>query len=186
MVPCATMAAKRLSLKAFGAITLIAASAAWLSGGALTITSSLPGAARIGLAPSPAWLAVWVAAAGIAFLLTRSTSRRFALLLLSGIVLAPWLPGPVPAALYIWTGPLRVWLWTVVLAAVLAPAVIRRAPSWLTRAARDPRRGNACTTRQRSCPTRRSAGTSTRSRSGRRRIAAPGGPHRGHCRWRRW
>ncbi len=137
MVPCAPMAAKRLSFKAFVAITLIAASAAWLTGGALTLTSSLLGAARIGLAPPAAWLAAWIAAASILFLLT---PRRFALLLLSGIVLAPWLPGPLPAALYIWIGPMRVWLWTVVLAALLVPAVIRHAPSWLTRTARDPRR----------------------------------------------
>jgi hypothetical protein len=140
MVPCAPMAAKRLSLKAFGAIISIAAPAAWLTRGAFTFTSSLPGAARIGLAPSPAWLAAWIATATMAFLLARSTSRRFALLLLSGIVLAPWLPGPVPAALYIWTGPLRIWLWTVVLAALVVPAVIRRTPSWLTQTARDPDR----------------------------------------------
>ena len=137
MVPCAPMAAKRLSLKAFGAITLIAATAAWLTGGALTLTSALPGAVRIGLAPSPAWLAVWIAAGCVAFALL---PRRFALLLLSGILLAPWLPGTLPAALYIWTGPLRVWLWVVVLAALLVPAGIRRAPSWLARTARNPRR----------------------------------------------
>ncbi len=75
MVPCAPMAAKRLSLKAFGAITLIAAPAAWLTGGALTFTSSLPGAVRIGLAPSPAWLAVWIAAACVAFVLTAPPVR---------------------------------------------------------------------------------------------------------------
>jgi hypothetical protein len=137
MVPCAPMAAKRLSFKAFGAITLIAAPAAWLTGGALTLTSALPGAVRIGLAPSPAWLAVWIAAACVAFVLL---PRRFALFLLSGILLAPWLPGVLPVALYIWTGPLRVWLWAVVLAALLVPAGIRRAPSWLARTARNPRR----------------------------------------------
>ena len=76
MVPCAPMAAKRLSLKAFGAITLIAASAAWLTGGALTVTSSLPGAARIGLAPSPAWLAVWLVAACVAFLIVHEPPVR--------------------------------------------------------------------------------------------------------------
>ena len=140
MVPCASMAAKRLSLKAFGAIILIAASSAWLTGGALTITSSRPGAPRLGLAPSPAWLAFWLVAGCIAFLATRSTSRRFALLLLSGIVIMPWLPGSVPAALYVWTGPLRVWLWIVLLAGLVVPTAIRRAPSWLTRTVCDPRR----------------------------------------------
>jgi hypothetical protein len=134
------MAAKRLSLKAFGAITLIAASSAWLTGGALTVTSSRPGAERLGLAPAPAWLAVWLVAGCIAFLATRSTSRRFALLLLSGIVLTPWLLGAVPAALYIWNGPLRIWLWAVLLAGLFLPAVIRRAPSWLARTTSDPRR----------------------------------------------
>ena len=134
------MAAKRLSLKAFGAITLIAAPAAWLTGGAITFTSSIPGSSRIGLAPSPLWVAGWIAAAGIAFLLTRSSSNRFALLVLSGILLAPWLPGRVPAALYVWAGPLRGWLWTVLVAAIAVPAVVRRTPPWLTRTVRDPHR----------------------------------------------
>ena len=140
MVPCAPMAAKRLSLKAFGAITLIAAPAAWLTGGAITFTSSIPGSSRIGLAPSPLWVAGWIAAAGIAFLLTRPSSNRFALLVLSGILLAPWLPGRVPAALYVWAGPLRGWLWTVLVAAIAVPAVVRRTPPWLTRTVRDPHR----------------------------------------------
>ena len=118
MVPCAPMAAKRLSLKAFGAIIAsIAAPAAWLTRGALTFTSSLPGAARIGLR-AVAGVAGGLDCRGLRRVPAHAlTSRRFALLLLSGIVLAPWLPGPVPAALYIWTGPLRVWLWMVVLAA---------------------------------------------------------------------
>ena len=134
------MAAKRLSFLTFSASALVAALAAWLTGGALTLTSSRPDAVRIGLLPSPGWLVFWLAAACVAFGVSRSKGRRFALLLLSGIVVGPWLPGALPAATYIWTGPLRAWLWTVVLVGVLAPAIVRRAPLWLTRTARDGRR----------------------------------------------
>jgi hypothetical protein len=46
----------------------------------------------------------------------------------------------VPAAAFIWTGPLRDWLWIVVIVAVVAPAAARRVPANLTRVVHDPRR----------------------------------------------
>ena len=57
------MAAKRLS-PLFGIIVaLFAASAAWLTGGALTLTSNGAGAFRIGIVPSLVWLGISLVAA---------------------------------------------------------------------------------------------------------------------------
>jgi hypothetical protein len=134
------MAAKRLSLLTGSAVAVVAASAAWLTGGALSRTSLQPAAVRIGLLPPPAWLLVWLAAA----LLARSSlgvrGHRFTLLTLTAVLFAPWMPWQPPAAFLVWAGPLRYWLWVVVLLGLLAPALVRRAPAWVTRTARDARR----------------------------------------------
>ena len=115
--------------------------AAWVTGGALTFTSFQPGAVRVGILPSPIWLATSILVAFITRAAMRSKPDRFALLGLSVAVLAPWIwMSTVPLAFYIWTGPLRVWLWVVVIVGLAAPAVARRAPRVLSRIAGDPRR----------------------------------------------
>ena len=135
-----SMAAKRLSLLIFGAIALIAASAAWLTGGALTLTSFQPNAVRIGLLPSPWWLVAWLGAAVVILAVSGPARRqRFALSLLAGVLILPWLPR-APAAFHIWIGPLRCWLWATVLLALLVPVLVRRTPPWLREAVRNPRR----------------------------------------------
>jgi hypothetical protein len=134
------MAAKRLSRLAGTFLALIAATAAWFTGGALTFTSSSAGASRIGVLPPLFWPAIALAVALAAVHTSRRHSVKSLLLALLAVSLAPWLPGSLPAALFIWAGPLRFWLWTIVLAGLFAPAVIRRAPSILTTVARDPRR----------------------------------------------
>jgi hypothetical protein len=132
------MAAKRLSLLTLSAIAFVAALAAWLTRGALTLTSLSTDGARIGLLQSPGWLVAWLAAAFAVLLISRTSRSR--LLVLSAVLVAPWLPGYVPAAAFIWTGPLRDWLWIVIIVAVTAPAAARRAPANLASAVRDPRR----------------------------------------------
>jgi hypothetical protein len=134
------MAAKRLSPFFGRFVALFAACAAWLTGGALTVISIQPGAPRIGLLPSLTWLAWWLVVAFLVRAAFGSKGDRFALLSLSVVLVVPWLPVAVPPAFYVWTGPLRSWLWVVVLAGVAVPAVARRAPAWLARIARDPRR----------------------------------------------
>ena len=52
-----------------------------------------------------------------------SKGNRFALLSLPVVLVAPWIPVAVPSAFYIWTGPLRGWLWAVVVAGLAAPVV---------------------------------------------------------------
>ena len=122
-------------------VALCATMAAWVTGGALTFTSFQPGAVRVGILPSPIWLATSILVAFITRAAMRSKPDRFALLGLSVAVLAPWIwMSTVPLAFYIWTGPLRVWLWVVVIVGLAAPAVARRAPRVLSRIAGDPRR----------------------------------------------
>ena len=134
------MAAKRLSHLSTTIVVLFAASAAWLTGGALTLTSIQSGAPRIGILPSPGWLALWLFVGFALRAALRSGRNRLALLSLPVVLVAPWLPIPVPSAFYIWTGALRGWLWVVVVAGFAAPLVSRGAPTWLARAVRDPRR----------------------------------------------
>ena len=122
------MAAKRLPPLTSTVVALFAAAAAWLTGGALTLTSVQPGAARIGILPSPVWLGVWLLVAFITRAL-RSKGDRFALLSLSMVLMAPWIPLGVPSAFYIWTGPLHIWLWTMVIAGLAAPTVASSAPA---------------------------------------------------------
>jgi hypothetical protein len=131
------MAGKRLSPLRLTLIFL-AALAAWITAGALSVASAQPRAPRVGVLPSVAWLVVALAAAaGTAW----ATRRRWpALLAIAGLLLLPWLPVPVPAAFYIWVGPLRTWVWVLIAAGVAAPLVCARAPASLAAAARDPRR----------------------------------------------
>jgi hypothetical protein len=134
------MAAKRLSRLAGTLLAVIAAAAAWFTGGAFTFTSVAPGAARIGVLPAIPWLLIGLAISLAAVHWSLRHSGRTVLLALLVVVLPQWLPGSLPAALFIWAGPLRSWLWTIVLAGLLAPAVVRRTPKLVTVIVRDPRR----------------------------------------------
>ena len=134
------MAAKRLSPQLVIVVAVLVAGAAWLSGGALALTSPQPYAARIGVLPSPAWLALWMLIAFAGATAMRAAPRRVALLALSGVLWIPWLPLPIPAVAYLWTGQLRAWLWMLIAAAIILPAIPRLAPAMLVRLTTDPRR----------------------------------------------
>lgn len=131
------MAVKRLSPLRLTFIS-IGALAAWVSAGALSVASSQPGAARLGVLPSGLWL-VGVLAIAVGFVL-RSGADSPALLAISGVLLLPWLPIPVPAAFYIWVGHVRLWVWILIALALAAPHVRTHAPPALVAAIRDPRR----------------------------------------------
>jgi hypothetical protein len=131
------MAVKRLSPLRLSFI-LIAALAAWVSAGALSVASSQPEAARLGVLPSGLWLASSVAVAvGLALVIRPAWTAWLAV---SGLLLLPWLPVAVPDAFYIWVGHLRAWLWIVLAGAIAAPFIRIHAPRGLAAAARDPRR----------------------------------------------
>src|SRR5262252_9935925 len=125
------MTAKRLSLPLLAAI-LCGSFALWVSFGALAVTDAAA-TSRIGVLPSPWWL---LATLSIAAAAAVAAGRRVTVLWLSVIVLLAWLPLPVPPAALIWAGPLRWWLWSAVVAALVVPWV----PAWSLNALADPRR----------------------------------------------
>src|SRR5436190_7768493 len=136
------MDAKRLSPLRLS-LVFVAALAAWVSAGALSVASSQPRAPRIGVLPPPGWLAVCVATLGAVVLTWWPRRPRVVVLALSTLLLLPWLPVPIPAAFLVWVGPLRVWLWIILVAAFAVPAATGawgRVPRATRAAAIDPRR----------------------------------------------
>ena len=104
-------------------VALTAGFAAWISNGQLTISSGPFGATRVAVLPSAAWLALaCLAAAAIA---RAMPMRSRPVIALSALVFLTWLPVPIAPAFYMWTGPLRTWLWSAIMAAALAPAMWR-------------------------------------------------------------
>jgi len=124
------------------AVAALAALAAWVSLGTLAVTSAAPGAPRIGVLP-PWWLLGLLVIAAIgAVTALRRRGFPIAPLLTGCLVLLPWLPGPVPPAFLIWTGPI---VWLVWAAAGLGVLVGRgwRLRSTAGGAFEDPRRAPA-------------------------------------------
>jgi hypothetical protein len=120
---------------------LCAALASWASAGALTVLAFQAGAPRVGLLPPIMWLAFAVACAlALAWILRRTRARRARLLLVSALILLPWLPIRIPPAFLIWVGPLGVWLWGALAIAISVPTISRLAPSAVRAMAADPRR----------------------------------------------
>lgn len=84
--------------------------AAWVSGGSLAVTGASV-STRVGLLP-PWWVPVAVASAVlVAASLLPIARRAWLALLFPGILLLPWLPLPLPAAILIWSGPIAAWVW---------------------------------------------------------------------------
>ena len=107
--------------------TLGAGIAAWLSCGMIAFTTV--DGARIGLLPASVVTILLVvgAAAGV-FALLRAGAPSSPLSLLALVVL-PWLPLPLPAALLLWSGPLAALVWfgvaALMLSSVTWPARLR-------------------------------------------------------------
>ena len=118
---------------------MAAAVGAWLSLGALAVTSEASSAARIGLLP-PVWsLELFVAVAVGVMAAWRPEPARTLPLFLSLLLWLPWLPGPIPASFLLWTGPV-VWLvWTAIVVSLFTSSGVRvriARGRWLS----DPRR----------------------------------------------
>jgi hypothetical protein len=107
------MTAKR-PWAASAAALVCAATACWVSFGAVTFVRSGDALQRIGLLPSPAWLAVLVSVALLIAVLVRPSSRDVAPLWLSAVLIVPWLPGPLPMAAFLWTGHVVAWTWIAI------------------------------------------------------------------------
>jgi hypothetical protein len=131
------MTAKRLSLPSLSAI-LFGSFTLWVSFGTLAVTAADAGRFRVAVLPSPWWLLATLAVVSLLAIVARDSRVR--LLWLSVVVLLPWLPVPVPAAAYMWTGPLRWAVWTAIAAAAVAPAARAAIPAATRRLGTDPGR----------------------------------------------
>lgn len=121
------------------ALSAAAGVSVWLSVGVVAVTDAAS-RARIGILPSFWVLALAVAACAGAALLLRPSTRRALPLSLALLLWLPWLPGPIPEAFLIWSGPVAWLVWAAVAVGLAWPVVGRVAASrWLT----DPRRAPA-------------------------------------------
>lgn len=108
----------------------------WLSLGAVAVTDAV-NRTRVGILPSPWVLAVAIVAFVGVVLAIRPSVRRILPLALLLLLWLPWLPGRVPAAFLIWSGPVAWLVWAAVLLGLAEPALKRAAAAaWLA----DPRR----------------------------------------------
>lgn len=95
--------------------------ALWVSAGALTLADSYARAAYVGILPPLSLLVLLLAGALLFTFVVRPAPRRVAPLWLSAIVLVPWLPIPLPLSAFMWTGPVKWWLWIAIAVALVAP-----------------------------------------------------------------
>lgn len=118
------------------ALAAAAGVAVWLSLGTVAVTDAA-NRTRIGILP-PVWVLLAVAALFVGVVVgRRSPVRRVLPLALAFLLWLPWLPGPIPAAFLIWTGPVAWLVWAAVAVGLAWPALSRAAEArWLA----DPRR----------------------------------------------
>jgi hypothetical protein len=133
--------APRMNLVGRALAALVLGTAVWCSFGALGVQYVSGGVVRLGLLP-PWWVlgACIGAALPVTWLLARLSLLAPALFL--SVLCLPWLPGRVPAAFLVWTGPLAWGAYLAVAFGVvwtLAPR-LTGIPDWLARLAGDSRR----------------------------------------------
>lgn len=102
--------------------------AAWLSSGSIGFRSAAGD--RIGALPVDLAAAILILVVGVlAFAVARRNTTRAAIAIAPLVlIVAPWVPGPLPAAVLIWTGALTGPIWIAV-AIGLASIVARMPPS---------------------------------------------------------
>jgi len=98
------------------AIAAIAGVSAWLSLGLVAVTAD---GTRILALPPAWWLAVLVGAAVAFVQVVRPQPARLRPLLLTLLVWLPFIPGPVPALLLTFEGPIEVGIWAIALVATV-------------------------------------------------------------------
>src|SRR5687767_5289865 len=100
---------------------MVTAMAAWLSQGTIAYTGV--GDERVALLPlsTPAITAALAAGALMFMAIRRGASAAPVLLL--GLLLLPWLPITLPAALLLWEGPLALLVWLAVAALMTRPVI---------------------------------------------------------------
>ena len=96
-----------------------AGAAAWCSLGSVALSDAGPRAVRVAVVPPYWWLAALIAGSVALAWVFRLSSERAKPLFFSAVILLPWLPVKLPAALLLWAGPF-VWLvWAAIAAALL-------------------------------------------------------------------
>ena len=95
----------------------------WLAAGTVTVRS-LEAPARIGLLPSPTLLIGLFVGLLVAAVVAapRVWSRCGAVCLLTLPIVVPWLPVPMPVAVLVWTGPMALAWWLVIVMYACADA----------------------------------------------------------------
>ncbi len=121
------MTAFYMSRAALPAATLLAMIAAWLS--QATLAFAAPGGPRIAVLPLSPGALVLVAIAGAAVIAAHRAKLSLIPLWLLLLILLPWLPVPLPAALLVWSGPLGWLVLFGVAVLTLAPLVKRARPA---------------------------------------------------------
>lgn len=106
---------------------VVAAIGLWVSSGAMAFVSADVHGTRVGLLPSPWWLLAALAISALVAAALRAIGQPPTALWLAGLLIVPWLPLPLPAAAFIWTGPLRFWIAALIAFVATAPAVARSA-----------------------------------------------------------
>ena len=100
--------------------------AIWVSFGALALRDATSGR-RVGLLPGASALLVSIAIMSAGFLATAKWRAATPALLLSILLLLPWLPVPVPDVFLTWTGPVTALLWCAAIVCAL-PRIIGAVP----------------------------------------------------------
>jgi hypothetical protein len=114
------------------ALAALAGASIWISLGQSAVLDEH--GSRVAAMPPPSWLAILVIVAVIAALVTRLSLSRAWPLALSFLIWLPYLPGPVPAAMLMWQGPLEGLVWLAIVAGLLVAVPV----AWWSRAVRWP------------------------------------------------
>src|SRR3954465_10405953 len=86
---------------------IVAAIGLWVSSGAIAFTGADAHGTRVGLLPSGWWLLAALALCAVVAAAFRAIGQPATALWLAGLLIIPWLPIPLPAAAFIWAGPVR-------------------------------------------------------------------------------
>jgi hypothetical protein len=119
---------------------VVAAIGLWVSSGAMAFVSGDVHGTRVGVLPSPWWLVAALAISALAASALRLLGQPATALWLAALLIVPWLPVPLPAAAFIWSGPLRIWIAALIVCAAIAPVVAAGARSGRLVGLMDPRR----------------------------------------------
>ncbi len=108
-----------------------AAAALWLSRGILAVAGETPASSRLALLP-PWWaLLVLVLAAVLAARIARLRAAESLPLFLTALLVAPWLPAPLPAAAFTFTGAMAAPVWAAAILGLVASKASGPSRRWL-------------------------------------------------------